>query len=115
MSKDPIGFAGGDTNLYGYVLNDPVNFIDPNGLQSYGNLDECRKEAIDNFWDRMKNGDDPKTCEANLKKDERTCSIIEIYKETGSLNELEDKLDWMITDPKIPPESYDEYLDWNTI
>jgi RHS repeat-associated protein len=31
-SKDPIGFAGGDTNLYGYVLNDPVNFIDPSGL-----------------------------------------------------------------------------------
>jgi hypothetical protein len=25
-------FAGGDTNLYGYVMNDPVNFIDPNGL-----------------------------------------------------------------------------------
>jgi uncharacterized protein RhaS with RHS repeats len=25
MSKDPIGFDGGDVNLYGYVLNDPVN------------------------------------------------------------------------------------------
>ena len=25
---DPILFAGGDTNLYGYVLNDPVNMID---------------------------------------------------------------------------------------
>ena len=31
-AKDPILFAGGDTNLYGYVLNDPVNFIDPEGL-----------------------------------------------------------------------------------
>ena len=31
MSKDPIGFNGGDTNLYGYVLQDPVNFVDPNG------------------------------------------------------------------------------------
>ncbi len=27
-AKDPIFFAGGDTNLYGYVLNDPVNFVD---------------------------------------------------------------------------------------
>ncbi len=31
-SADPIGFAGGDSNLYGYVLGDPVNFVDPSGL-----------------------------------------------------------------------------------
>jgi RHS repeat-associated protein len=31
LAKDPIGFAGGDTNLYGYVLNDPINFVDPDG------------------------------------------------------------------------------------
>lgn len=31
LSKDPILFNGGDTNLYGYVLNDPVNLLDPNG------------------------------------------------------------------------------------
>jgi RHS repeat-associated protein len=30
-AKDPIGFAGGDTNLYGYVLSDPVNSVDPTG------------------------------------------------------------------------------------
>jgi RHS repeat-associated protein len=34
-SKDPIGFAGGDTNLYGYSVNDPVNRIDPDGLDSF--------------------------------------------------------------------------------
>ncbi|RKZ41932.1 MAG: hypothetical protein DRR00_31330, partial [Candidatus Parabeggiatoa sp. nov. 3] len=32
-AKDPILFAGGDTNLYGYVLGDPINGIDPQGLQ----------------------------------------------------------------------------------
>lgn len=31
-AKDPIGFVGGDSNLYGYVLGDPVNGIDPTGL-----------------------------------------------------------------------------------
>lgn len=32
-AKDPILFRGGDTNLYGYVLGDPVNWVDPSGLQ----------------------------------------------------------------------------------
>ena len=30
-SKDPILFSGGDTNLYGYAFNDPINFIDSDG------------------------------------------------------------------------------------
>jgi len=35
MSEDPIGLAGGDVNLYRYVLNDPVNAVDPWGLWSF--------------------------------------------------------------------------------
>jgi len=34
-SKDPILFIGGDTNLYGYVLNEPVNDIDPIGNNAW--------------------------------------------------------------------------------
>jgi RHS repeat-associated protein len=34
ISKDPIGFAGGDINLYSYVQNNPTKYIDPFGLQS---------------------------------------------------------------------------------
>jgi len=33
-AKDPIRFAGGDTDLYGYCLNDPVNLVDSLGLYS---------------------------------------------------------------------------------
>lgn len=32
ISEDPIGFAGGDVNLYAYVSNNPVSWIDPLGL-----------------------------------------------------------------------------------
>ena len=39
-SKDPILFEGGDTNLFGYVANDPVNWVDSNGLDAiYINYD----------------------------------------------------------------------------
>ncbi|MDD4591751.1 MAG: DUF6531 domain-containing protein [Parabacteroides sp.] len=32
VTKDPISFAGGEVNLYGYVENNPVNYADPWGL-----------------------------------------------------------------------------------
>lgn len=37
--KDPIRFLGGDANLYGYVVGDPVNLIDSAGL------------AVGDWWD----------------------------------------------------------------
>jgi RHS repeat-associated protein len=36
---DPIGFAGGDVNLYGYVGNGPVNLGDPVGLEFKDRMD----------------------------------------------------------------------------
>lgn len=32
ISQDPTGFNAGDTNLFRYVANNPVNFADPTGL-----------------------------------------------------------------------------------
>jgi RHS repeat-associated protein len=34
IQRDPIGFAGGDLNLYAYVWNDPLNYSDPSGLSA---------------------------------------------------------------------------------
>jgi len=34
-AKDPIKFNGGDSNLYGYVFGDPVNWIDPEGERGF--------------------------------------------------------------------------------
>jgi RHS repeat-associated protein len=32
LTKDPIGFMGGDVNLYRYVFNNSLNWVDPSGL-----------------------------------------------------------------------------------
>jgi RHS repeat-associated protein len=42
-AKDPILFAGGDTNLYGYASQDPVNFTDPTGYKCLDVLDRTWK------------------------------------------------------------------------
>jgi RHS repeat-associated protein len=37
-AKDPILFAGGNVDLYGYCLNDPVNWVDPYGFSAVGDI-----------------------------------------------------------------------------
>ncbi len=41
LSKDPIDFDGGDTNLYGYVLQEPLNLIDSTGLSAESTFVKC--------------------------------------------------------------------------
>ncbi|MDD5703267.1 MAG: RHS repeat-associated core domain-containing protein [Dehalococcoidales bacterium] len=37
VTKDPIGFAGGDVNLYAYTKSRPINLTDPSGNTPAGN------------------------------------------------------------------------------
>jgi hypothetical protein len=56
--KDPISFDGGDSNLYGYVYQNPIELIDPSGLkctysQSTGHLvcvnDQTGRGYVDTY------------------------------------------------------------------
>jgi len=52
LSRDPIEFEAGDFNFYRYVSNDPVNFVDPSGLD----VKLCKRPAeaafgiVDHHW-----------------------------------------------------------------
>lgn len=46
LSKDPILFGGGDTNLYGYVLNDPINWTDASGLNRDSTTGPVKEENL---------------------------------------------------------------------
>jgi RHS repeat-associated protein len=46
LNVDPIGFDGGDTNLYAYVGNNPVNRTDPKGLR-YIPCGKAAKECLE--------------------------------------------------------------------
>jgi RHS repeat-associated protein len=50
ISEDPIGFGGGEWNLYVYVGNNPIRFNDPAGT------DKCSGSVSmfgPNFWDNL--------------------------------------------------------------
>jgi RHS repeat-associated protein len=47
-AKDPVLFAGGDTNLFGYVLNAPVGGLDVIGLA------RCRESFWERWWQNFK-------------------------------------------------------------
>ena len=80
ISEDPIGFAGGDVNLYGYVGNDPVNRADPWGLSDwhFDRTPEGERLIHSDEYRFNRNGDlvdhggkpiEPDPCKGQSKKD----------------------------------------------
>ena len=57
-AKDPIGYKGGDADLYGYCLDDPVNGVDPKGLQQKSNWGDLKEGVrhLPDAWTSLREG-----------------------------------------------------------
>ena len=70
ISQDPVDFAAGSSNLYGYVSDNPTNLTDPDGE---GFLD-CGKQiarlvtAFDYFWKRYQEHQCKNNCQTDTYK-----------------------------------------------
>jgi RHS repeat-associated protein len=94
-TKDPIRFAGGDTNLYNYVFNDPINYVDltgtdPKRLKETRELGKQSRDRIDMALELVRtngrSGDqlekDPMELQAELAN-QAIRAEIELIEETG--------------------------------
>jgi RHS repeat-associated protein len=83
-AKDPIRFSGGDANLYGYVLEDPVNWIDPSGLDAECKAcDEQAKKAVTKtmkMWVKSAGGTDSDKVQKGIEKEVGKPSAIQEWK-----------------------------------
>jgi RHS repeat-associated protein len=70
ISEDPIGFAGGNFNLYSYVGNSPVDFSDPGGTQRADRDRPGDKEWADGMRKQMAEWDSKPT---SGRKDASQC------------------------------------------
>ncbi|OEU66955.1 MAG: hypothetical protein BA863_11890 [Desulfovibrio sp. S3730MH75] len=67
ISPDPLGLDGGDVDVYGYCLDDPINFIDRTGLMAEA---ESEDEIPSNELSALKNGADRSTTgQADFKEE----------------------------------------------
>ncbi|MCD4710221.1 MAG: hypothetical protein K8R52_05195, partial [Bacteroidales bacterium] len=102
LNEDPIGFAGGDMNLYGYVGGDPIVGVDPAGLKEEENkswelrtlswvldwkseLYDTAKELVNNNYVADKGGDFVLWLNRNKSYEEleRDLEIYQIYAEAS--------------------------------
>ena len=46
ISEDPMGFGAGESNLYGYVANNPLGYVDPLGLDAFVTIFRSTKQPF---------------------------------------------------------------------
>jgi len=105
--KDPILFDGGLSNLYEYVVNDPINKFDPYGLQNV-HL-ETLKETIEKInelyeeYKEYKNGKKEVSECSNINPKDYNISDKELESILSDLDIIHKKINvlqgWIWTDP----------------
>ncbi len=76
MNRDPLGEAGG-INLYGFVQNDPVNWVDPEGLHKKDKTYGLPKKFWSWYHKKRKKDGDP-----DLSRDEAD-DFLDEWKDLG--------------------------------
>jgi len=83
ISEDPIGFAGGDVNLYGYVKNKPLKYRDPRGLDDADREFENRINPPPTpnpwYWSHNETADNPPIPPASSLSDAERERIQKCY------------------------------------
>ncbi len=94
LSEDPIGFKGGDINLFRYLQNQPVNYTDPTGnYSSSGN--DCESKALMEYFVNL-DTNDLRSCDVLLEKAMDRCDrkvAITSGKELTPVQIKEEKLE----------------------
>jgi RHS repeat-associated protein len=55
LSEDPLGFEGGDSNLYRYANNDPFNLVDPSGHSWLSSFFKKVEKGVKNTFKTIEN------------------------------------------------------------
>jgi RHS repeat-associated protein len=76
ITKDPIRFDGGDINLYNYVVNDPVNGVDPEGLADSGLWHEIPGTDYRVRIDNPHNGQTNQQKHAHIEKNGKDFCVV---------------------------------------
>jgi RHS repeat-associated protein len=79
IQPDPLGYAGGDVDVYGYCLDDPVNLVDPLGLEpiiSGTDKDMIAQQTGKPIEGKGEPGETPKTA-SNPETDKKAPDITE--------------------------------------
>ncbi|MGA1839033.1 MAG: MopE-related protein [bacterium] len=90
LTPDPIGFAGGDINLYRYVGNNPVNFVDALGL--------CKKPCKDDGRPLLSPKDET-TERGNITSPKEILNNPAYWLDPSPKNQLPSDNEWITRDP----------------